>query len=238
MPRSPLRAPLLALSLFSLSLLSLSPALALTPPPPPSVPEQVSNAAWEEDMARFAKDDAAHPVKPGGVLFVGSSSIRFWTSLATDFPGVQTLNRGFGGSEIRDSTWYADRIVVPYKPRLIVFYAGDNDLNSGRSPQQVRDDFVAFVTRVRRDLPKTRIVYLSIKPSPSRAALMPKMAEANALIRTAAAGLKQIQFVDVYTPMLGADGQPRAELFGPDKLHMNAAGYALWRDTLRPYLQD
>lgn len=234
MPRSPLRAALLATCLF---LLGLHSALALTPAATPKIPEQVSNPAWEEDMQRFAQADAAHPPKPGGVLFVGSSSIRFWQSLASDFPGVDTLNRGFGGSEIRDSTWYADRVVVPYKPRLIVFYAGDNDLNSGRSPQQLHEDFLAFVTRVRRDLPGVRIAYLAIKPSPARAALLPKVTEANALIRKAAAGLKQVDFIDVYTPMLGKDGQPRAELFGPDQLHMNAAGYALWRDIVRPYLK-
>lgn len=234
MSRSPLRSALLATCLF---LLGLHSALALKPAAAPKIPEQVSNADWEQDMQRFAQADAAHPPRPGGVLFVGSSSIRFWTSLAKDFPGVDTLNRGFGGSEIRDSTWYADRIVVPYKPRLIVFYAGDNDLNSGRSPQQLRDDFLAFVTRVRRDLPNTRIAYIAIKPSPARAALLPQVAQANALIRKAAAGLKQVDFIDVYTPMLGADGQPRADLFGPDHLHMNAAGYALWRDIVRPYLQ-
>ncbi|MCC4594912.1 SGNH/GDSL hydrolase family protein [Xanthomonas campestris pv. phormiicola] len=234
MPRSPLRAALLATCLF---LLGLHSALALTAPAAPKIPEQVSSPDWEQDMQRFAQADAAHPPKPGGVLFVGSSSIRFWTSLASDFPGVDTLNRGFGGSEIRDSTWYADRIVVPYRPRLIVFYAGDNDLNSGRSPQQLREDFLAFVARVRRDLPGTRIAYLAIKPSPARAALLPQVAEANALIRKAAAGLKRVDFIDVSTPMLGADGQPRAELFGPDHLHMNATGYALWRDIVRPYLQ-
>jgi lysophospholipase L1-like esterase len=234
MCRSPLRAALLA---TCLSLLGLNSALALTQAPAPQIPQQVSSPDWEQDMQRFAQADAAHPPKPGGVLFVGSSSIRFWTSLARDFPGVETLNRGFGGSQIRDSTWYADRVVVPYRPRLIVFYAGDNDLNSGRSPLQLRDDFLAFVTRVRRDLPTTRIAYLSIKPSPARAALLPKVAEANALIRKAAAGLKRVDFIDVSTPMLGADGQPRGDLFGPDRLHMNAAGYALWRDIVRPYLK-
>lgn len=230
---SPLRAALLA---ATVSLFGLGPALARAPAAAPQVPEQVSNAAWEEDMTRFAKADATDPPKPHGVLFVGSSSIRFWESLAADFPGVEVINRGFGGSEIRDSTWYADRIVVPYKPRLIVLYAGDNDLNSGRSPQQLREDFVAFVARVRRDLPRARIAYISVKPSPARAQLMPKMAEANRLIRQAAAGMRQVDFIDVYTPMLGSDGQPRRELFGDDQLHMTAAGYALWRDTVRPYL--
>ncbi len=134
--------------------------------PAPRIPEQVSNPAWEGDIARFEQADAQSPPPRGAVVFVGSSSIRMWESLASDFPDQVVINRGFGGSEVRDSTWYADRIVLPYKPRLVVFYAGDNDLNAGRTPQQVRDDFVAFVSRVRKGLPNARIAYISIKPSP------------------------------------------------------------------------
>lgn len=100
----------------------------------PAVPAQVSNAAWEEDMQRFAESDARQPPPKYGIVFVGSSSIRFWETLAQDFPGKPVINRGFGGSEVRDSTWYADRIVIPYAPRQVVLYAGDNDLNSGRTP--------------------------------------------------------------------------------------------------------
>lgn len=203
----------------------------------PRVPEQVSNAEWAGDMARFAAEDAARPPPRGAVLFVGSSSIRLWKTLAGDFPGVAVINRGFGGSEIRDSTWYADRIVVPYKPRLIVLYAGDNDLASGRSPQQLHDDFLAFVKRVRRDLPSVPIVFVSCKPSPSRAQLLDAQREANALIRAEAAKQKRVAFVDVFTPMLDADGRPRAELFIEDRLHMNAAGYTIWRDAVAPYLR-
>lgn len=228
-----LRALMLAAWLVAIAPVWATPAATAVP----RVPEQVSNADWAHDMADFAARDAEHPPVQGGVLFVGSSSIRFWTSLAEDFPGVPVINRGFGGSQIRDSTWYSGRIVVPYAPRTIVFYAGDNDLEAGRSPQQVRDDFLAFVQRVRRDLPHTRIVYLSIKPSPSRARLMPAMVEANRLVREAAGRLENVEFVDVYTPMLGADGQPRPDLFLPDRLHMTPAGYALWRDLVAPYLQ-
>ena len=212
---------------------------AVAPPKPPlQVPGTVSNTDWERDMQRFAAADAAQPPPKGAVLFVGSSSIRLWETLAQDFPGMATINRGFGGSEIRDSTWYADRIVVPYAPRTIVFYAGENDLNSGRSPQQVRDDFRAFVRRVRSELPRVRIVLVSIKPSPLRAAQLPAQREANALLREEVAKTKNATFVDVATPMLGADGQPRAELFGEDRLHMNPAGYALWRERLAPHLQE
>jgi len=215
---------------LALSLLLFAPLAPAREAAPPRIPEQVSNPAWEADMQRFAALDAQSPPPKGAVLFVGSSSIRMWDSLAADFPGQKVINRGFGGSEVRDSTWYADRIVIPYAPRLVVLYAGDNDLNAGRTPQQVRDDFVAFVTRVRRDLPHTRIAYISIKPSPSRAQLLPQIIQANALIKQAASGMKQVDFLDVFTPMLGSDGQPQPALFREDMLHMTPAGYAItWR---------
>ena len=202
---------------------------------PPLVPTQVSNAVWEQDMQAFAASDAASPPPKGAVLFLGSSSIRLWDTLASDFPGISVINRGFGGSEIRDSTWYAGRIVVPYAPRQVVLYAGDNDLSSGRSPAQLRDDFRAFVQRVRRDLPKAKIAYVSNKPSPSRAHLLDLQRQANALIAADAAGL-QVDFIDIFSPMLDAQGQPREELFLQDRLHMNPAGYALWKQALLPYL--
>ncbi len=221
--------------LLMLGLLTAAPlAQALGPARPPQVPEQVSNVAWAGDMAHFASADQANPPPRGGIEFIGSSSIRFWESLATDFPGQPVFNRGFGGSEVRDSTWYADRIVVPYAPCKVFFYAGDNDLNSGRSAVQVRDDVVAFVQRVHRDLPKTRVEYLSIKPSPSRAHLLPAIKEANALIKAALARLPNTGFTDIYTPMLGADGQPDATLFREDMLHMTPAGYAIWTTALAP----
>ena len=224
--------------LLALALGAALPALARTPAPAaPQVPTQVSNVAWAGDMAQFAEQDAASPPPRGGIEFIGSSSIRMWESLAADFPGQPVFNRGFGGSEVRDSTWYADRIVIPYAPCKVFFYAGDNDLNSGRSPAQVRDDVVAFVKRVHRDLPKTTVEIISIKPSPSRANLLPAVVEANGLIQTALASLPNTGYTDVYTPMLGADGQPRAALFREDMLHMTPEGYAIWRKALAPKVQ-
>ena len=224
--------------LLALALGAALPALARTPAPAaPQVPTQVSNVAWAGDMAQFAAQDAATPPPRGGIEFIGSSSIRMWESLAADFPGQPVFNRGFGGSEVRDSTWYADRIVIPYAPCKVFFYAGDNDLNSGRSPAQVRDDVVAFVKRVHRDLPKTTVEIISIKPSPSRAQLLPAVVEANGLIRKALATLPNTGYTDVYTPMLGADGQPRAALFREDMLHMTPEGYAIWRKALAPKVQ-
>jgi lysophospholipase L1-like esterase len=192
---------------------------------------------WEPEIRAFEVADRERPPKPGGVVFVGSSSIRLWATLADDFPGVDVLNRGFGGSEIADSTHFAGRIVVPYRPREIVFYAGDNDLASGRTPADVLGDFDAFVRRVRRDLPRVGIDFVSIKPSPARVALLGKMREANALVRRYAARRRGVVYVDVFTPMLDAAGRPRPELFGEDGLHMNRTGYELWTRAIAPRLR-
>ena len=238
----------LRLSLFATSLVALLAACVGGPPatpeaPSPStagvaprIPEQVSSPAWEADMQRFEAADAQSPPPRGGVLFIGSSSIRFWDTLAQDFPGVPVINRGFGGSELRDSTWYADRIIVPYAPRQILIYAGDNDLNAGRTPQQLRADFVAFVERVRRDLPKAKIAYISNKPSPSRAQLLPVQRAANTLIAAEAKRLG-VDYIDIFTPMLDASGQPDESLFVEDRLHMNRAGYVIWQRAIAPYLK-
>ena len=191
---------------------------------------------WQAEIAALVAGDAAHPPPQHAVLFVGSSSIRLWTTLAENFPGVPTINRGFGGSLIADSTYYADRIVVPCHPSLIVMYAGDNDVDQGRTPGQVIDDFKAFVTRVRRDLPHVAIAYLSIKPSIARAAMWPQMQAANEGIAHWARTRKDITFVDVAAKMLDADGKPRSELLLEDGLHMRPAGYAIWTDALKPVL--
>jgi lysophospholipase L1-like esterase len=191
---------------------------------------------WEPEIRAFETADRAAPPKAGGIVFIGSSSIRMWTTLADDFPGVNALNRGFGGSRIADSTRYVPRIVSPYHPRLIVFYAGDNDLVEGGSAQTVLDDFKAFVGAVRKAAPKTPIVFISIKPSPSRAHLLDTMRSANTRVRAYAATQADVRYVDVFDAMLGKDGQPREALFGPDRLHMNRSGYALWVSILAPTL--
>ncbi|HEX4048645.1 MAG TPA: SGNH/GDSL hydrolase family protein [Elusimicrobiota bacterium] len=192
---------------------------------------------FEDDIEAFEAADRAVPPRPGAVLFVGSSSIRFWTTLDRDFPGLPALNRGFGGSTIADNARYADRIVIPYRPKEIVFYAGDNDVAEGLAPEKILSDFKSFVAEVRAALPGVPIVFLSIKPSLARWKLVGRIRETNALIRAYALEDGRIDYLDVFTPMLGPDGRPRKELFRADGLHMNERGYRLWTRLLGPRLQ-
>lgn len=194
--------------------------------------DPVSSSEWTRDMARFAAEDAAHPPPARPVVFTGSSSVRLWTTLAEDLPHLQVLNRGFGGSQIRDAVHFADEVALRYRPARIVIYSGDNDTMSGRSPDQVLSDYRQFVARIHRDLPGTRIDIISIKPSPITAHLLDVQREANQRVQAWAGTTPQVGFIDVFTPMLDADGQPREDLFVADGLHLNRTGYALWRQVI------
>lgn len=191
---------------------------------------------FSADIAAFEAADRAHAPPSGAVLFVGSSSIRFWSRLAEDFPGVPVIDRGFGGSTIADCARYAPRIVIPYRPRRIVFYAGDNDVAAGLPPERVLADFESFVTEVRAALPGVPILFIAIKPSPARWSLAEAIRRTNVLIRTYAAS-NAVDYVDTYSPMLGADGRPRPELFRADGLHMTRAGYELWTRLIDPFVR-
>jgi len=200
----------------------------------PAVP---APSQWEPDIAQFEAQDRASPPRPGSVVFVGSSSIRMWTTLDRDFPGLPVLNRGFGGSEAGDVAQFAERIVVPYKPPVVVFYAGDNDLAADKTPAQVLAAFQSFVATMHRDLPATRVVFISIKPSIARWSIVDKMRQANSLVRDYVRTDDRLAYVDVFTPMLDVSGQPRRELFLEDGLHMTPAGYAIWRDLIAPVIR-
>lgn len=191
-------------------------------------------AQWRDQVAALTPRDHEAAVD---VVFIGSSSVRMWKTLAQDFPLWRTVNCGFGGSHLADSIYYFDQLVLPRAPRVVVLYAGENDLASGVSPEQVRADFLAFRQRLHAALPATRLIYLSCKPSPARMAHTEKFRRTNALILAECEADQGCTFVDLSAPMLGGDGRPRAELFGPDHLHMNAAGYALWTQILTPVLQ-
>jgi lysophospholipase L1-like esterase len=214
-------------------LLLLAAATVLVPARlPAEIPPQ--KAIWEPEISAFEKRDSVHPPPQNAVLFVGSSSFRKWTGLAQDFSGILVINRGFGGSEIDDSTAFADRIIFPYHPRIIVFYAGDNDLAAGKSPTAVVAEYTNFISIVHAQLPQTRIVFVSIKPSLARWKLRDEIIETNR--RIAAIHADNLSFVDVYSHMLTPDGKPRKDLLLSDGLHPSEQCYRLWASLIRPYL--
>jgi lysophospholipase L1-like esterase len=190
---------------------------------------------FEAEISAFEASDKTNPPPPNAILFIGSSSIRLWKTLAQDFPDHAVVNRGFGGSQIADAVHFADRIVYPYKPRMIVFYSGGNDINAGKSPEHVFADFKEFAGKVQSRLPATRLAYISIAPNPARWSQVEKVKAANRMIEEYCK-TNQLTFINVFPHMLGANGQPRPEIYVEDGLHMNAKGYALWTQLVKPYL--
>lgn len=193
------------------------------------------NSQWEEEISRIEQREKMEPLKEGGVLFTGSSSIRRWATLAEDYPGVALTNRGFGGSQISDLVAYFDRVVLPGKPSQIIIYSGTNDVNAGESPEQVLGDFATLCGMIERELPGTKIAFISCAPNPKR---WPQQVDYEKMNAIAAAYCDRMgyDFIDVWAPMLGEDGQPSRDIYVEDKLHMNAAGYVMWKAIVAPYL--
>jgi len=191
---------------------------------------------WD-DVQIIKKYDRMYkpPVNP--VLFVGSSSIRKWDDLTQVFAKYNALNRGVGGTVINDITFYLNDIVFPYQPKQIVLYVGENDLpNEKVTPDTVLNRTKNLFKAIRAKLPNVPIVYIAMKPSPSREKFREKAEASNALIQKFLAGDANTTFVDIYPLMLTKDGKLRPELFASDMLHMNAGGYAIWRKAVEKYL--
>lgn len=191
---------------------------------------------WESAIKKFEEQDKANPPAKDGVLFVGSSSIRLWM-LDESFPKLNAINRGFGGSEIADSTHFADRIILKHEPQLILLYAGDNDISRGKSAEVVTEDFRKFVKTVHTRLPKTRLVFIAIKPSIKRWSFAAENATANAAILEFCKKEERLDYADIWNPMIGENGKPRPELFAKDGLHLNAKGYELWTSIVKPLIK-
>ncbi len=193
---------------------------------------------WERDMAEFADIDRRQTPPKDAVVFAGSSTIRLWVDLRTDFPKHGVINRGFGGSRLDDLVYFAPKILLPYSPKTIVVYSGENDIEAKESAENVLADFKALVDFRDKNLPKARIVYIAMKPSVLRWALWPEMKRGNDLIRDEADRRKDVRFVDIATPMLGPGGtKPDASLFVQDGLHLSRKGYDILRDAVRPHLK-
>ncbi len=193
---------------------------------------------WEREIRAFERADRRDPPRPGQILFTGSSSIRFWSSLADDMRPLAVVNRGFGGAHAAHVTHFAPRIVFPQRPRAIVLYAGDNDLGrlSPRTPRTVVEDFRAFREAVRARLGEVPLYVLSIKPTPLRERQWPRMEQANEGLAAFAEQEKNVHFVDVSSPMFDQRGRPRRDLYRWDGLHLNDAGYRLWTGIVKPRL--
>ncbi|WP_322281187.1 GDSL-type esterase/lipase family protein [Prosthecobacter sp.] len=211
----------------ALALLFLVPAHAETP----------ATNRFEKDIAAYEQADKASPPAIGGILFTGASGIRMWKTLVQDFAGLPVINRGFGGSQLSDSIHFLDRVTLRYRPRIIVIQAGGNDLNGGKSPEQVLADFKTYAEKTRAALPEVKIVLLNIGPSPKRWQQREKQKQANQLTLDYIKAGKNLVYVDLWPDSIGADGLPKPELYIEDQLHPSAAGFALRTKLIRPHLQ-
>jgi rhodanese-related sulfurtransferase/lysophospholipase L1-like esterase len=190
------------------------------------------SATWEKEVAGIEARTKASPPKAGGVVFVGSSSFRLWDT-AKAFPELNTVNVAFGGSEMRDTVHFYARLVVPLKASRVVIYAGDNDIAAKRTPEQIRDDYLALVKLIHAQDAKTLIDYTAIKPSPSRWKLYAEQTQANKLIQVEIAKDARLKYLDIVPLLLGDNGEPKPELYVADKLHLSPAGYKLWEAYFR-----
>jgi lysophospholipase L1-like esterase len=204
----------------------------------------LSNAAnaqepFADEIRKFAQADSAVSPIAGQIVLYGSSTLRLWKTAETDcaYGNLKVVNRGFGGSQTVDALRYFERVVVSQRPKYLFFYEGDNDINAGKSVDSVFQDIALFVQKVRQQLPETRLVIFSIKPSPSRLALLPKQQELNKRLWKLAKKTKKVYFLDTATPMLDASGKPNSVLFIQDMLHMKPEGYVLWTQKVQWFLK-
>ncbi|HXX92107.1 MAG TPA: GDSL-type esterase/lipase family protein [Planctomycetota bacterium] len=192
---------------------------------------------WEAEIQKFEAQDLKNPPPLGGIVFVGSSSIKLWKTQEA-FPDLPVLNRGFGGSEMGDAAHFAERIVIAYKPRTVIAFAGGNDIHGGKTPEQVASAFRELVGKVRTALPKTKVYFISLFPNVARASEDEKCRKVNELIREFTKTDERLGYIDVRPRMEGPDGKARPELLRPDGLHMNDDGYKIWNELVGAILKE
>jgi lysophospholipase L1-like esterase len=195
-----------------------------------------SNYPFAKEITQYKEQDSKDFPPSNGILFVGSSSLRIWKNLEEVYKDYNAINRGFGGSTLGQAIYYADDIIYPYQPRQVVIYSGENDLAEGASVEITYDRFKTFFDLIRKKMPNVPIAFISIKPSPSRVNLMPKMIAANKLIEDFLAKKTNTKFINVFDAMLQNNQQPKSDIFLADNLHMNDKGYQIWINIITPYL--
>ena len=187
---------------------------------------------YEAEVRALERKRETEPVIEAPIVFYGSSSIRLWTTLKQDFPGMPAVNVGFGGSTLRACSYFFDRLVVPYRPKAIIVYAGDNDLGDGQTAEDVFVSYQMLWGKSRQFFGPISFSYISIKPSIARWAIDNRIRRANAMIHQEMEGRDSTYWIDIYEAMLGADGKPRRELYEADGLHLSPAGYRLWTERV------
>ncbi|MFX1265865.1 MAG: GDSL-type esterase/lipase family protein [Promethearchaeota archaeon] len=198
---------------------------------------------WERSIRSLEKQDLETPPPSGSILFTGSSSIRYWKTLEEDMAPLSVLNRGFGGSRISDVTYYADRIVFPYKPGGIVFYAGENDISGlvftkKKTPEEVANDFRSFCSKIHTKMAEVPVYFISIKPPKRRRKLWPEMQEANRLVEEICQSDSRLNYIDIVESTLDPEGNPRHDIFKWDGIHLNEKGYEIWTSIVKPVLLE
>ena len=193
---------------------------------------------FEKDIKAFEAADQKNPPPKGAILFVGDSQFTRWKTIHEDLPGYTLINRGFGGSRMADLLHYVDRVVLPYKPRMIIVHEGGNDLQGKRTPDELFADIKAFIEKVQTALPGVPILISGLTPSPARWAQADMRRQVNQRVKEYIATLKGVQFVDLFDAYLGPDGKPREELFVADHLHHSAEGYKVRVRITKPFLGE
>ncbi len=218
-------------------IVGLLPAVAALATEPPAKNRRPDPKRFEQAIVAFERQDRENPPPRGAVVVTGSSSVRMWhDTIRRDLAPLTIIPRGFGGSTMNDLLYYADRVIVRYRPRAVVIYEGDNDTHFGIAPAEIRDTFTQLVAKLHQHDPDMRVYFLAIKPSPRRQAIWPQASHTNRMIKELCRKDSRLFYIDVATPMLDEAGNPKAELFIDDRLHMNRKGYELWTKVVRRVL--
>jgi lysophospholipase L1-like esterase len=194
--------------------------------------------AFEKEIRNYEKQDSISMPAKGQILFIGSSSFRIWKTFATDLAGISAINRGFGGSTMTDALYYFDRMVVKYSPSTVVVYEGDNDLNKGKSPEDLAKEYEDFSNRLKKALPKTKLVYLAVRPSLARIAIVDKQKQFNSWLADYCKSQKGRFFLDMHSPFYLPDGTVMPDIFVADRLHLNEKGYLIFSAKIREFILE
>lgn len=194
---------------------------------------------YEKKISAFEAKDAKNSPEKGAIVCIGSSSMRGWKTIKKDLAPLTVIQRGFGGSNMNDVVYFMDRVVLPYEPRAVLLYEGDNDLAAhGATPEKVMQRFETFLEKLHAEQPDCRVYVMAVKPSLKRMGSWPEMQRLNEMWKERCAGDERLTFIDIATPMLKEDGEPKPEIFKGDGVHMNSKGYDIWTEAVKPVLME